>query len=603
MKTNKPQLTISLLISNRLDTIPRCLDSLRLLMDKISCELILIDTSKNPEVHKLLLTYTDQVYEFEWCNDFAKARNEGLKRANGEWFLYLDDDEWFAEADEIIEFFKSGEYKEYAYANFMVRNFLDEEYMHYNDCWATRMVRLDGKVRFISKIHEYFAPVNGKRKDLYALANHSGYIFDTPEKRRAHFERNYPLIKEMIKEEPTNIRWRLQLAQEYSSACEWEDLVKFCDECILWLKHEDTEFLRNNIGTFYAGWTQGLIRQKKYAEAIDVCKKALADKRSREVLKAMMYLRLAESYLQQNLLDETIKNIENYLAILHSVNRKSEYIREQEFGILVGEALDASNQKIAYNILVCCQLEKGNIETLIENYEKLCWNEKIICSIEDVEKYMVRAMWKLPYHPIFTRVMLDVFRNKDFKVHFRKEILSEERECTNDFQICLYDLAKYMQELVDGPQENDLIRYHQSLQFYLQSVVQWCDFVEGREGFNIQEQGIPGYLQAAMDIGDYLELESADTIQALGRLKDAVEVLPDIADGVGRFIHNYSELENQRMKNQHAEMEALRVQVIGQVKAMLAAGQKEAAIQIIGQLRQMFPEDREVAELILDVMK
>ena len=51
MKTKKPVLTISLLISNRPDTIPRCLDSLRLVMDEIPCELILIDTSKSEEIH------------------------------------------------------------------------------------------------------------------------------------------------------------------------------------------------------------------------------------------------------------------------------------------------------------------------------------------------------------------------------------------------------------------------------------------------------------------------------------------------------------------------------------------------------------------------
>jgi glycosyltransferase involved in cell wall biosynthesis len=93
MSNTDLQLTISLLISDRLDTVPRCLDSLRLILDAIPSELILIDTSKNSKINALLKTYTDQVYEFEWCNDFAKARNEGLKRAKGEWFMFLDDDE------------------------------------------------------------------------------------------------------------------------------------------------------------------------------------------------------------------------------------------------------------------------------------------------------------------------------------------------------------------------------------------------------------------------------------------------------------------------------------------------------------------------------
>lgn len=164
MKENRPQLTISLLVSNRIETIPRCLDSLCAIMEAIPCELILVDTSKNTEIHQLLLEYTDKVYTFEWCNDFAKARNEGLKRATGEWFMFLDDDEWFADSKALIEFFKSGEYRQYGYANYQVRNFRDAEYIYYDDCWLMRMIRIDEDTRFVSKIHEHFAPIRGSKK-------------------------------------------------------------------------------------------------------------------------------------------------------------------------------------------------------------------------------------------------------------------------------------------------------------------------------------------------------------------------------------------------------------------------------------------------------
>ena len=206
----RPQLTISLLISNRIETIPRCLDSLRPIMDAIPCELILTDTSRNPEVHKLLLEYTDKVYEFEWCNDFAKARNLGLKKATGEWFMFLDDDEWFADSKALIEFFRSGEYKNYDYAKYKVRNFKDTESVYYDDCWLERLFRIEDDSHFIRKIHEHFSPMKGREKNVSALVYHSGYIYETLEDRRKHFERNKTLLLEMIKEEPDNIYWWLQ---------------------------------------------------------------------------------------------------------------------------------------------------------------------------------------------------------------------------------------------------------------------------------------------------------------------------------------------------------------------------------------------------------
>ena len=125
MEQGQPLLSISLLASNRIATIRRCLDSLLPIMETLPCELIIVDTSTQPEVRELLREYTDCVIPFLWCNDFAKARNCGLAEARGEWFLYIDDDEWFEDADEIIRFFTSGEYRDYGYANYVQRNFFD----------------------------------------------------------------------------------------------------------------------------------------------------------------------------------------------------------------------------------------------------------------------------------------------------------------------------------------------------------------------------------------------------------------------------------------------------------------------------------------------
>ena len=104
MQESNILLSISLLVSGRKET-KKCLDSLRPLLDQIPSELILTDTGCDAETRALLEQYTDHILEFEWCKDFSKARNVGLKAARGEWFLYLDDDEWFEDTTEIVDFF------------------------------------------------------------------------------------------------------------------------------------------------------------------------------------------------------------------------------------------------------------------------------------------------------------------------------------------------------------------------------------------------------------------------------------------------------------------------------------------------------------------
>lgn len=118
-------LTISILVSGRAETTERCLESLRPIMDSISTELILVDTGCGDILKHKLEKYATKIIPFTWCNDFSKARNIGLKEATGQWFLYLDDDEWFADTEDLIAFFQSGDYQRFASASYIQRNYLD----------------------------------------------------------------------------------------------------------------------------------------------------------------------------------------------------------------------------------------------------------------------------------------------------------------------------------------------------------------------------------------------------------------------------------------------------------------------------------------------
>lgn len=115
------QLSISMLVSDRMETLGKCLASLKPLLTELDSELIVVFTGKNEETLELIQQYTTHIIPFTWCDDFSKARNAGLKEAKGEWFLYLDDDEWFEDTREIIQFFKSGEYRRYQSAFYVVQ--------------------------------------------------------------------------------------------------------------------------------------------------------------------------------------------------------------------------------------------------------------------------------------------------------------------------------------------------------------------------------------------------------------------------------------------------------------------------------------------------
>lgn len=431
MKENKTLLTISLLISNRLDTIPRCLDSLTPLMEAIPSELILIDTSKNPEVHELLLKYTEQVYEFEWCHDFAKARNEGLNRAKGEWFMFMDDDEWLVEAEPLIEFFRSGDYKNYERANYKIRNFYDPEYVQYSDCWAARMSRIHENSRFVGKVHEYMEPCFGAEKLIEALVYHSGYVFATDADRDVHAKRNIALLEKAIQDEPDNVRWKAQLAQEYRSNLDWESLVSYCTSTIV-AKKTDMDFVsRRQFATIYAGLVEGLKQLGFYEESLKWADTILADENTEELLRAWMYLNTMEASFELGDWDKAREDARVYLKMEEQFNTGADWIQEQFKIAILQNVFDPAYKKKAYSILICHDLKNGSTKCLKEYYERLEWNETINFIYEKLPIYLIEVMPLMEYEPIFSRFITDACKREDFKnfiwVHARKWKEDSER--------------------------------------------------------------------------------------------------------------------------------------------------------------------------------
>jgi len=231
---NKPILSISLLVSNRKDTIRKCMESIRPLLEQLPAELIAVDTVGEATDGSIFIVkeYTSQVYPFTWCNDFSAARNEGLKRAKGEWFLFLDDDEWFDDVSEIITFFRSGEYKKYNSATYQIHDYRTKD--GYSVGRLNRMVKLEETTRFEGVVHEYLTPLRLPCKDLSSFIYHYGYQFETEEAKQKHAERNLSLLVPEFEKHPEDLRLRLQLVQEYLSLEVYKEQVdKLCEEAFL----------------------------------------------------------------------------------------------------------------------------------------------------------------------------------------------------------------------------------------------------------------------------------------------------------------------------------------------------------------------------------
>lgn len=87
-------ITIStcMIVKNEERVLARCLDCVKSFSD----EIIIIDTGSTDRTKEIAAAYTDKLYDFEWCNDFAAARNFSFSKATMD-YIYI------ADADEIID--------------------------------------------------------------------------------------------------------------------------------------------------------------------------------------------------------------------------------------------------------------------------------------------------------------------------------------------------------------------------------------------------------------------------------------------------------------------------------------------------------------------
>lgn len=308
------KLTIGMLVSNHIQYIRKAMEALKPLLEAVPSELVVIDT-KGEETDgsiDIVREYTDKIYRFTWCNDFAAARNFCLEHASGEWFLYQDDDEWFDNVQEFIDFFQSGECEKYYSGFYYTRDYHASG--GFSMGIAGRMIRRTVNTRFVGKVHETFNEVFAPNKQFECFTHHMGYAFVADEDKKRHQDRNISILKEELKEYGYTPRLCAQMTQELmyrdatlaqgftfaeSSIRELEKKRELVDSCAQWILVSTVRFFSR----------QGNYEElRKQAEKI---RKGYALSQMAELAISAVVARKAG---EQGDMDTLIENTERYLS-------------------------------------------------------------------------------------------------------------------------------------------------------------------------------------------------------------------------------------------------------------------------------------------------
>ncbi|MCI5577982.1 MAG: glycosyltransferase [Oscillospiraceae bacterium] len=265
-------LSIGMIVKNEEKYLEKCLTALQPILNELDSELIIADTGSTDNTVEIAKKFTDNVFHFEWINDFAAARNSTLERAKGEWFMFIDADEILQDCSDIIHFFKSGEYRKYNSATYIVRSYTDISNMNYfSDIRSQRLVSNDGEIKFQGRIHETFTPFRAPIKFLNLIADHFGYLYSDngaiTELAREKNKRNLEyLFGELDDENITERNFNIydEIADCYEIIDEDEKALEYVNMGLEKLNHK-----RIGITTYYSHKIELLIKQEKYQEIIE----------------------------------------------------------------------------------------------------------------------------------------------------------------------------------------------------------------------------------------------------------------------------------------------------------------------------------------------
>lgn len=222
-----PTVSVCILAKNEQKNIVRAIKSVK----RIADEIIVLDTGSTDKTVELATKEGAKVFQTEWKDSFAVARNEAMSHATMDWILMLDSDEALSEDSSeklkqtLVQLSNNKVYLT------KITNILDkfgsnEKYEHY----VVRVLPNHKNFTYIRNIHEYPVSTDGSLlnaenlKDIEIL--HYGYESRFI-KEKNKIERNYLLLKELYDKEPSNPFNSFYLSENYKSQEDYENTLKY----------------------------------------------------------------------------------------------------------------------------------------------------------------------------------------------------------------------------------------------------------------------------------------------------------------------------------------------------------------------------------------
>lgn len=181
------KISLCMIVKNEETVLKRCLQSVKDIVD----EIIIVDTGSTDKTKDIAYLFTDNVYNFEWINDFAKARNYSFSKATQDYILWLDADDVILEEDKI-KFLKLKENLDKKIDIVMMKYNVgfDENGKVNFSYYRERLLKRSNNYQWKSPIHEVIEP--------YGNLLYSDICITHKKEKHSYSKRNLEIFEDMI---------------------------------------------------------------------------------------------------------------------------------------------------------------------------------------------------------------------------------------------------------------------------------------------------------------------------------------------------------------------------------------------------------------------
>jgi len=229
MRSGYMKISACVITKNEEQNIGVCLESLK----GIVHEIIVVDTGSTDQTATIASNYGAVVYNYEWQNDFAAAKNYAIDQAQGEWIIFLDADEYLS--DEARQSFELYMKKIYANKNFdavavrIINIDKDEADKELSSFVTVRIFRNRPNLKYKNAIHEELVNLDKTIHIFIAEQNilqvyHTGYSSTIIAEK---LKRNLKMILHEIAIQGEQVKYYRYLCDCYHGLGDYEKAIKY----------------------------------------------------------------------------------------------------------------------------------------------------------------------------------------------------------------------------------------------------------------------------------------------------------------------------------------------------------------------------------------